>query len=284
MKKLKKTIMLVLGILVAGTLTLNAQNFQGIATYQSARKMGGISIKGNNMSPDIEKQLQESIRKMGQKEYELKFNLTESTWAEVESLGAAATTETSIGGMVMSSSSGQGIKYKNTSNELYINQTEIFGKIFLIKSELKNREWELTNETKKIGNYTAQKAVLIEMVQRNVISFDNDDNKETMRTDTVKIEAWFTSEIPVSQGPDKFWGLPGLIMELSDGKTTYLCTKVVLNPEEGVKIKRPSKGKKVTPEEFKVLVEEKTKEMMEKFDVKEGNGSSKTIKIQIGGN
>ena len=31
-----------------------------------------------------------------------------------------------------------------------------------------------------------------------------------------KYEAWFTPDIPVSEGPLKFGGLPGLIMKLSD--------------------------------------------------------------------
>lgn len=199
MKKLKKTIMLAFGILVTGTLTLSAQNFQGIATYQSARKMGEMSIKGDGMSPDMEQKLQESLKKGMQKEYELKFNLTESTWAEVESLGAAPASA-SVGGMSISFSSGGGTKYKNNAKDLYVNETEVFGKLFLVESTLKNYEWELTNETKKIGNYNAQKAILTEIVERNVISFDNDDSKEATRTDTVKMEAWYTPEIPVSQG------------------------------------------------------------------------------------
>tara|TARA_R110001592_G_scaffold119604_4_gene322844 strand:- start:2035 stop:2880 length:846 start_codon:yes stop_codon:yes gene_type:complete len=281
MKKLKKTIMLLLGIITAGTLTLNAQNFQGIATYQSARKMGGLSIKGDGMSPEMEKQLQESLKKQMQKEYELKFNLTESTWTEVESLEGAPAAA-SAGGMVMRFSSGGGTKYKNTAENLFLNETEVFSKPFLVHSELKNREWQLTNETKKIGNYNAQKAIFSEIVERTVISFDNDDKESKVTSDTINIEAWFTPEIPVSQGPDDFWGLPGLIMEISDGKTTYICTKVILNPEEGVKIKKPSKGKKVTPEELKVIQDEKNKEMMEKYS--QGSGDGHTIKIKIGGN
>lgn len=281
MKKLKKTIMLILGIITAGTLTLSAQNFQGIATYQSARKMSGMNIKGDGMSPEMEKKIQESIKKQMQKEYELKFNLTESIWAEVESLGSGPSTA-ATGGMVLTISSGGGTKYKNTADNLFLNETEVFGKPFLVESELKNREWQLTNETKKIGNYTAQKAIFSEIVERTVISFDNDDKESTVTSDTINIEAWFTPEIPVSQGPDDFWGLPGLIMEISDGKTTYLCTKVILNPEEGVKIKKPSKGKKVTPEELKVIQDEKTKEMMEKYS--HGNSGGKGFKIQIGGN
>jgi GLPGLI family protein len=50
-------------------------------------------------------------------------------------------------------------------------------------------------------------------------------------------------EIPVSQGPEGYWGLPGLILEVNDGKTVLLCSKVVLNPKVKAEIKAPSKGR-----------------------------------------
>ena len=274
MKRIRKTIMLMLGILIAGALTSNAQNFQGIATYQSSRKIGNISTKGVHMSPEDEKQIMRGLKKQSQKEYELKFNLTESIWAEAESLAAAQVNSPSAGAVVSSNSSyPEPIIYKNMADNLYLYETESWDKLFLVESQLKNREWKLTNETKRIGNYNAQKATLIEIVHRNVISFDNDDSKEKISTDTVKIEAWYTPEIPVSNGPDKFWGLPGLIMEVSDGKTTFLCTKVILNPKGGVTIKKPFRGEKVSPEEFKKISGEKTKEMMKKFNHKKIGGN-----------
>jgi GLPGLI family protein len=45
----------------------------------------------------------------------------------------------------------------------------------------------------------------------------------------VTITAWYTPEIPVNQGPENYWGLPGLILEINDSKTVILCSKIVLN-------------------------------------------------------
>ncbi len=56
--------------------------------------------------------------------------------------------------------------------------------------------WQLLPETKKIGMYVCQKA---SAVFRGRHYF-----------------AWYTSEIPVSAGPWKFTGLPGLILEVAD--------------------------------------------------------------------
>jgi GLPGLI family protein len=46
----------------------------------------------------------------------------------------------------------------------------------------------------------------------------------------------------VNQGPENYWGLPGLILEINDSKTVILCSKIVLNPKEKTVIKAPVKG------------------------------------------
>ncbi|WP_312286831.1 GLPGLI family protein [Chryseobacterium gleum] len=62
-------------------------------------------------------------------------------------------------------------------------------------------KWEVTNVIEKQNGYSAQKAVT---------EFGG-------RTWT----AWFTKEIPFSDGPYKFSGLPGLIVKLEDDKGDY---------------------------------------------------------------
>ena len=79
----------------------------------------------------------------------------------------------------------------------------------------------------------------------------------------ITITAWYTPEIPVNQGPEGYWGLPGLILEVNDGKTTVLCSKVVLNAKDKVEIKAPTKGKEVSQKEYDKIVIEKLQEMSE---------------------
>lgn len=62
-------------------------------------------------------------------------------------------------------------------------------------------QWKITDEKKKIGNYNCQKAE-VEYGGR-------------------KWNAWFTNEIPLQQGPYVFYGLPGLIVKISDEKFNY---------------------------------------------------------------
>lgn len=282
MKNALKQFTLIIGIMVAIVIGANAQQFTGIATYQSSRSMKQFSIKGEGMTPEMQEQLKERMRKQFQKEYTLKFNLTESLWSEVESLDGGPATVSS-GGMMIKMSTGGGATYKNTAENQYLQETEVFSKPFLINDELISRDWEMTGETKQIGNYTAQKAVYTNIRERKMMSFTNDggDDKNEMEmvTDTLVVEAWYTPQIPVSQGPEEYWGLPGLILEVSNGTTSYLCTKVVLNPEDGVNIKPLKKGKAVTREELKAIREEKTQEMMQKYS----NGGDGNVTIKIGG-
>lgn len=79
----------------------------------------------------------------------------------------------------------------------------------------------------------------------------------------ITITAWYTPEIPINQGPEGYWGLPGLILEVNDGKTVILCSKVVLNSKEKVEIKAPNKGKETSQKEYDETVTKKMKEMSE---------------------
>jgi GLPGLI family protein len=76
-----------------------------------------------------------------------------------------------------------------------------------------------------------------------------------------EIEAWFTPQIPVGHGPGEFWGLPGLILEVSAGNTTMLCSKIVMNPEEKVEIEAPDKGKEITKQAYQETIRAKMQEM-----------------------
>lgn len=89
--------------------------------------------------------------------------------------------------------------------------------------------------------------------------------------------AWFTPEIPVSSGPSMYGGLPGLILEINDDRTTMLCTKVIINPKEKIKIKEPSKGKQVTNLEYEKIAKDKQEEMQGMYRGRRGGGSRARI-------
>ena len=73
---------------------------------------------------------------------------------------------------------------------------------FRYEENLNQFAWEILPETKLIKGFTAQKATT---------SYAGRD-----------YEAWFTSEIPIPDGPYKFNGLPGLILEVADSQDHYV--------------------------------------------------------------
>ena len=84
------------------------------------------------------------------------------------------------------------------------------------------------------------------------------DNPEVKLT---QIEAWYTLQIPLKQGPAEYWGLPGLILEVSAGDTTMLCSQVVINPKDKVEIKTPDKGKETNKLDYNNIIQSKMLEM-----------------------
>jgi GLPGLI family protein len=76
-----------------------------------------------------------------------------------------------------------------------------------------------------------------------------------------QVEAWYTLQIPLKHGPAEYWGLPGLILEVSAGNTTILCSKIVINPIERIRLKAPDKGKEINKIDYRNTIQGKMLEM-----------------------
>ena len=119
--------------------------------------------------------------------------------------------------------------------------------------------------------------VLKQRLEREVKSVSEMD-EVTKETQTVT--AWYTPQIPVSNGPEQFQGLPGLILELSYDSQTILCSKISLNPSKPIKIKEPTGGDSVSQSEFDAIMDKKMKEMESQYGRDDEDGNS--FKIEIG--
>ncbi len=253
-----------------------AQDFQGKAFYKTKRKMT-IKMDSTKVATAQQQMLNEMLKKQFEKEYVLTFDKEQSIYKEQESLGGIQQ-----GGIQIIMAGGSDILYRNTKEERYVNQNEFFGKPFLIMDDAKKQEWKLESETKKIGDYTCYKATTtreVEEVKRTIT--DGNENEEKI-TKTVKVVAWYTTEIPVAHGPSNYWGLPGLILEVNDGSQVMICNKLVLNPKEKLSLKEPKSGKVVTQEVYDKIVEKKMKQMEKSYQHrgKKGDGNSIEIKIE----
>ena len=280
---MKQTFTLITALLL--TSLISAQDFQGKATYKSKRKID-IKLDSTQMESDMHKKMMEMLKKQFEKTFVLSFNKNESIYKEDEKLSKPQGPGDMQ--MVMVNTGGSDILYKNTKDNRFANQNDVFGKIFLIKDNLEKLDWTLGKETKNIGEYTCYKATMkreIEVFESGMsINGDKDlkaERKKSPKLKEITITAWYTPTIPVNNGPGNYHGLPGLILEVNDGTETVICSKMVLNLKNAATIKEPTKGKIVTQEKYETILEKKMKEMDEKrsFNSKEGQN----IEIIIGG-
>lgn len=268
--------------------SLSAQNISGIATYQTKTDID-FDMKSKQITPEMQAQIKAMMKKQFEKTYNLEFNTVESVYQEEQSIGNSEQS----GGFSMIMGSFQGGKsYKNVETNAYKEEAEFFGKPFLIEDKLEDYDWELIDESKQIGQYVVFKAIATKKIDSlEFTEYEQKEAKEKDTTDTIvspldeiklpkekKITAWYTPQIPIRTGPDEYWGLPGLILELKSGKTTMLCSKIVLNPNKPVEIEVPAKGKSVTKEEYQKIMMDKMNEMKEMYQSKGGSN----IQFKIG--
>jgi GLPGLI family protein len=275
-----KTIILLFSVvtsLLILPIEAETQEFQGQATYISKTRMD-LGTWGARMSEEQKKQMAARLKNRLEKTYVLNFNKEESHFDEKEKLDAMSGATDSWG-----NNFSQGEQYKNVKKNELVQSQEFYGKKFLVKDKLAAIDWQMGSETKQIGKYLCFKATAtIPNTELTWYSFswselrNNEPKKEDEKTGTAKgetevteieeipstqVEAWYTLQVPVGHGPAEYWGLPGLILEVSAGDTTMLCTKIVMNPTEKVQIEAPEKGKEITKVDYKTTIVGKMMEM-----------------------
>jgi GLPGLI family protein len=282
---------------------LMAQDFQGKAIYQSKTSVD-IKLDGRGISDAQKEQIMESMKKSMEKSFELTFDRSGSIYQEEERLGTPGAAQSGV--TLVIAGSDQGKYYKNVQTQTYVNETDMFGKLFLVKDSLQPWDWKLTSETKKIGNYTCYKATAIKKpdttLARRLKRLDKDQDNEMAKDSVAQdstannsllsriekpkdqlITAWYTPEIPISQGPGPYWGLPGLILEVTTERTAILCSKLILNPDKKEAVEPPAKGKKVSQAEYDEILSKKMEEMQERWQSNSHRKDGQSFSIEIKG-
>jgi len=178
--------------------------------------------------------------------------------------------ETMMGGGFAHAEAGINIIMSAPDNKVFIDlvkneileQKEFMTRTFLIKEDMPENKWKITGEQKMILDYPCMEATV---------------------TDTagVTTSVWFTPAIPVKSGPLTFCNLPGLVLEadINDGSHKFIAKSINLDLPDEEKLMKPKDGKKVTKEEYDIIVAEKMKEMGV-----ENGGSGNTIVIRVNKN
>lgn len=282
---------------------LQAQkDFQGMAVYESktqAPKMGEIRTN-RDITPEMQKNIEERMKKMLEKTFILNFDKSASIYKEEEKLDAPGQQAGGMRVMVNSFMGGGGTFYKDVKAKTYTVDKEFMGKEFLVIDSLPKLNWKMEAETKQIGGYTCYKATAIKEASKTDFRNFRPKKEEEKKDDSGKasgetktnfadnfempkeiiITAWYSPEIPVNQGPENYWGLPGLILEVNDGRTTILCSKIVLNAKDKTEIKPSKKGKVISQKDYDETVIKKMEELRDMNRGREGGPGGGPVLIR----
>lgn len=129
---------------------------------------------------------------------------------------------------------------------------ETLQKKYIIEDSLKAPNWKIHNEIKEVAGYICMKASTYDSLKK------------------FRIEAWFTTDITISAGPELYYGLPGLILEINvqDGIVQLTATSVKLDDKiEIPALPKKLKGKRINLVTFNNLIKEhlKQQESMHQF-------------------
>jgi len=155
--------------------------------------------------------------------------------------------------------------YKSNKRNHIITRTFLGKKEYFVTEIKPQIKWNVFEEYKKIGNFDCQKAKA----------------KFRGRNYTV----WFTYDIPISDGPWKLHGLPGLILEAyDDKKEVSFFFKSAKFPDNTQKSRlKISENKKISLKEFVLLKEKHTNNIFNKNALQESLKAKlpRNVKIDI---
>jgi GLPGLI family protein len=118
---------------------------------------------------------------------------------------------------------------------------EMLGKTYVVEDSLKIPQWKILNQLKDIAGHICMKAETEDPIKQQ------------------KIVAWFAQDIPLSAGPEQYFGLPGLILELdiNDGDAVITATKIDLRDvTKELTATKKIKGKKIKTADYDKLIKD----------------------------
>ena len=120
---------------------------------------------------------------------------------------------------------GRGLNGTEVFKNLKTGQTTVTTRVtatldvYTYNETISDFNWVISNETKEILSYSCRKATTVFRGR--------------------EYEAWFTTDIPLNNGPWKFGGLPGLILRVSDTNNYFIfeCQSIEMPKEKEAIVK-----------------------------------------------
>lgn len=127
--------------------------------------------------------------------------------------------------------------YTSLSSDSSFTQKDFLGQQLRVKDKRQPVKWKITDETREIAGYQCRRA-------------------NGLIQDSVYVVAFFTTKIPLSGGPESFYGLPGMILGLAIPyeNVTWFATKVTEKQPEPVLPVPTDKSKAINRKELEEIL------------------------------
>ena len=128
---------------------------------------------------------------------------------------------------------------RNFEKNTAIDMIEMLGKVYIVEDSLVAPNWKILNDIKDVAGHICMKAMV----------------EDTLKNQ--KIVAWFAQDIPVNAGPERLYGLPGLILELdiNNGAVIIEATKIENKKlVQELDLPKKMKGKKVNEAAYQDVI------------------------------
>lgn len=172
---------------------------------------------------------------------------------------------------------GPGFRFARPRTEMYsrirerkrTELRELFGDTYRIEDTLRTQRWKMGTETKIIKGIECRKATFTDSVSAQLTIGGGPGLMPPGQADAPPakraraVVAWYAPEIPVPIGPDRYAGLPGLILEVNvnEGESVTTVTDIDWKKPKASELKQPKSGKAVTQTEFQEIMKQKMQQM-----------------------
>lgn len=134
---------------------------------------------------------------------------------------------------------------RNFKDYILYDGITLMGKTYLIRDSIVPPVWKIMNDMKEVAGHICMNASM----------------NDTLRKQSTIV--WFALDMPVSAGPDRFTGLPGIILEVdvNNGALVMTADKIDMKPlTTELDVPAKIKGKKIDLANYNNLIEKQIKE------------------------
>ena len=122
---------------------------------------------------------------------------------------------------------------------------QMLGKTYIIEDSLRAQDWKILNDMKEVAGHVCMNAYW----------------EDTLKQQNITV--WFALDIPVSAGPERLCGLPGLILEVdvNDGGMLITADKIEMKKlTKELDLPKKLKGKKIKESDYADILKKHAEE------------------------